>query len=104
MLSEGNVLLHDNSGPHFAGKTENLIEEFDCEQFDHPPFSPDLALFVYYLFLNLKRYFGGRHFGSDEDAKNGVHQCLSSHAVSFYKDVTEKFFSCYDECLNSGEN
>lgn len=86
------VLLHDNSRPHFAGNTENLIEEFGWEQLDHPTFSPDLASFVYYLFLNLKRYFGGRHFGSDEDVKNGVHQCLSSQAVSFYKDVTEKLF------------
>ncbi|GBM20514.1 hypothetical protein AVEN_61054-1 [Araneus ventricosus] len=40
MLSQGIVLLHDNARPHSAGVTQNLIQQFGWEQFDHPPYSP----------------------------------------------------------------
>ncbi|GBM41608.1 Mariner Mos1 transposase [Araneus ventricosus] len=72
MLSQGIVLLHDNASPHSAGVTQNLIQQFNWEQFNHPSYSPDLAPSDYHLFLNLKRDFGRRRFDSDEDAKNSV--------------------------------
>ncbi|GBM62038.1 Histone-lysine N-methyltransferase SETMAR [Araneus ventricosus] len=76
MLSQGNVLLHDNARPHSAGVTQNLIQQFGWEQFDHPPYSPALSPSDYhlFLFLNLKRDFGGRSFDSDDNAKNGFQQ------------------------------
>ncbi|GBN57065.1 hypothetical protein AVEN_23906-1 [Araneus ventricosus] len=43
MLSQGIVFLHDNARPHSAGVTQNFIQQFGLEQFDHPPYSPDLA-------------------------------------------------------------
>ncbi|GBN96617.1 hypothetical protein AVEN_96362-1 [Araneus ventricosus] len=64
MLSQGSVLSHDNARPNFAGVTQNLIQQFGLEQFDHPPYSPNLTPSDYHLFLNLKRDFGGRRFDS----------------------------------------
>jgi len=46
------VLVHDNTNPHTA--MQNLITTFRCEQFDHPPYSPDLAPSDFYLLLHLK--------------------------------------------------
>jgi hypothetical protein len=43
MLSRGVVMLHDNARPHTAAATQDLIAKFGWEQFDHPPYSPDLA-------------------------------------------------------------
>lgn len=104
MLTQGLVLLHDNARPHTAGLTQNLIQRFGWEQFDHPPYSPDLAPSDYHLFLNLKRDFGGRRFDSDEDAKTGVQQWLSSLAASFFEEGIDKLISRYDKCLNNGGN
>jgi transposase len=42
MLTYGVVLLHDNSRPHTAARTSALLEHFNWELFDHPPYSPDL--------------------------------------------------------------
>lgn len=78
MLSEGDVLPHDNARHHSAGITQKLFNKFGWEQFDHPPYSP-LTPSDYHLFLNLKFDFGVRRFGSNEDAKNSVHQWLFSH-------------------------
>ncbi|GBM03069.1 hypothetical protein AVEN_16617-1 [Araneus ventricosus] len=69
MISQGIVLLHDNARPHSAGVTQNLIQQFGSEHFDHPPYNPDLAPSHYQLFLNLKHDFGLIRFDSDDDAE-----------------------------------
>ncbi|GBL73969.1 Histone-lysine N-methyltransferase SETMAR [Araneus ventricosus] len=99
MLSQGIVLLHDNARPHSAGVTQNPAQQFSWEQLDHPPYSPDLAPSDYHLFLNLKRDFEGRRFDSDDDAKNGVQQWLSSLAATFFEEGIDKLVSRYDKCL-----
>jgi hypothetical protein len=37
------VLLRDNTGPHTAARTQALLEHFNLELFDHPPYKPNLA-------------------------------------------------------------
>ncbi|GBM13703.1 Mariner Mos1 transposase [Araneus ventricosus] len=102
MLSQGIVLLHANARPHSAFVTQNFTQQFCWEEFDHPPYSPDLVPSDYHLFLNLKRAFGGRRFDSDGDAKSGVQQWLSSLAASFFEEGKDKLVSRYDKCLNNG--
>ncbi|GBM86354.1 hypothetical protein AVEN_64234-1 [Araneus ventricosus] len=79
--------------PFFPGVTQNLVQQFSWEQFDHLPYSPDLAPSDYHLFLNLKRDFGGRSLDSDDDAKNGVQQWLSSLAASFFEGGIDRLVS-----------
>lgn len=104
MLSTGIVLLHDNARPHTAGATQTKIQKFGWEQFDHPPYSPDLAPSDYHLFLNLKRELGGKRFGSDEEVKNAVQSRLLTLAGNFYEEGIGKLVSRYDKCLNNGGN
>jgi len=53
MFTKGVVLLHDNVRPHTAARTNVLINLFNCEIFDHPPYSPDLAQSDYRLFTKM---------------------------------------------------
>ncbi|GBM09527.1 Histone-lysine N-methyltransferase SETMAR [Araneus ventricosus] len=101
MIRQGVVLLHD-ARPHSAGVTQNLIQQFGWEQFNHPLYSPDLAPSDYHLFLDLKRDFGGRRYDSDGDAGNDVQQWLSSLAATFFEEGIDKLVSRYDKCLNNG--
>jgi histone-lysine N-methyltransferase SETMAR len=66
MLSRGLVMLHDNSHTHTVTATQVLIATFGWEQFDHPPYSPDLAPSDFHLFLHLKTFVDGRRFHDDE--------------------------------------
>jgi hypothetical protein len=59
LLSWGVVMLHDNARPHTAAAMEDLIMTFGCEQFDYPPYSPDLVPSDFNLFLHLKTFLGG---------------------------------------------
>jgi len=69
MLSQGVVMIHDNARPHTL---QNLITTFGWEQFDHPPYSPDLVPSDFYLFLHLKSFLAGRQFHNDNEVKEAV--------------------------------
>jgi transposase len=45
---------HDNAHAHTAAHILALLEHFNWELFDHPPYSPDLAPSGYHLFICLK--------------------------------------------------
>jgi hypothetical protein len=50
MLTSGVDFLHDNACPHTATHSRPLVENFNWELFDHPPYSPDFAPSDYHLF------------------------------------------------------
>jgi histone-lysine N-methyltransferase SETMAR len=55
-------MFHDNACPHTAAATQDLITAFGWEQFDHLPYSPDLAPRDFHVFLHLKTFLVGRRF------------------------------------------
>ncbi|GBL96194.1 hypothetical protein AVEN_118740-1 [Araneus ventricosus] len=102
MLCGGVVLLHDNSRPHTAASTQELLDQFGQKIFDHPPYSPDLAPSDFHLFLKLKEFLGGKRFGSDEESEKAVTTCLNELAAEEYDLGILKLVDRYDKCLNVG--
>jgi len=66
------------------------------------PYSPDLVPSDYHLFLHLKKFLGSKRFDDDNDLKDVVHKWLTSQAVAFYEEGTQKLVPHYDKCLNNG--
>ena len=104
MLSRDVVMIHDNARPHTAASTQNLITTFGWEQFDHPPYSPDLAPSDFHLFLHLKSFLVGRQFHDNNEVKEVVTTCFASQEASFYDEGIQKLVQHYDKCLNNGGN
>jgi len=102
MLSQGVVMIHDNAHPHTAAAMQNLITIFGWKQFEHPPYSPDLAP-NFHLFLHLKSFLAGQRFHNDE-VKEALTTCFASQAASFYNGGIQKLVQHYDKCLNNGGN
>jgi len=102
MLSQSVVMIHDNARPHTAAATQNLIT-FGWEQFDHPPYSPDLAPSDFHLNLHLKSFLAGQQFHNDA-VKEAVTTRFASQAASFYDEGIQKLVQHYDKCLNNGGN
>ncbi|GFY63541.1 HTH_48 domain-containing protein [Trichonephila inaurata madagascariensis] len=50
ILSEGIILLHDNSRPHTSQVKQKLLQRFRREIWSHSPYNPDLASNDYFLF------------------------------------------------------
>jgi hypothetical protein len=52
--------------PHTVSHTQALLEHFNWELFDHPPFSPDIVSSNYHLFTYLKNLLGSQCFNNNE--------------------------------------
>jgi transposase len=66
MLTSHVVLLHYNTRPHTAARTRALLEHFNWELFDYPPYSPDRALSDYNLFTYPKNWLRSQRFNNNE--------------------------------------
>jgi hypothetical protein len=87
------MMPHDNARPHTAAATQDFIATFGWEQFDHPPYSPDL----FHVFLHLKTFLGDRWF------HEAVNTWFASQA-SFYYAGIQTLVPRYNNCLNNGGN
>jgi hypothetical protein len=99
MLISSIVLLHDTARPHTAARTKALLELFNWELFDHPPYSPDLAPCDYHLFTYLTNWFN-----NNEEMMECVKTWLISQAADFFDTGTQKRIPRYEKGLNSGCN
>jgi len=70
-LSRQILFLHDNARPHTANRTQQLLNDFGWEKFNHPPYSPDLAPSDYHLFPAMKTWLATQRFDSDADLISG---------------------------------
>jgi hypothetical protein len=68
---------------HIATAAQDLIATYGWEQFDHPPYSPDLVPSDFHVFLHLKTFRGGRGFHDDE-VKEAINMWFTLQAASFY--------------------
>jgi histone-lysine N-methyltransferase SETMAR len=82
-------MLHDNARPHTVAATQDLIEKFGWEQIDHPPYSPDLVLSEFHVFLHLKTFLGVLWFHDDNEVKEAVKHvvCIAGGIILRYRDT-----------------
>jgi hypothetical protein len=83
------MMLHDSACSHTATATQDLVVTFGSEQFDHPPYSPDLAPRDFHVFLQLKTSLGGRWF-HDDKVKEAINTWFAWQAASFYDAGIQK--------------
>jgi hypothetical protein len=77
---------------------------FGWEQFNQPPYRPDLAPSDFYMFLHLKTFLGGQQFHDDNEVNEAINTWFASQAASFYDAGVQKLVPFYDKCLNNGGN
>jgi histone-lysine N-methyltransferase SETMAR len=91
MLTSGVVFLHDNARPHTRSVacTRALLEHFNWELPDHPPYSPDLAPSGYRPFTCQKNWLRLQRFNNNEELMEGVKTWLSSQAHKTYSPIRQ---------------
>jgi histone-lysine N-methyltransferase SETMAR len=95
------VLLHDNARPHTAARTRALLEHYNLELFDHPPYSPDIAQSDYHQFTYLKNWLPSQRFNNNEELMEDVKTWRSSQTADFTVTGIQKLIPRHDKCLNS---
>lgn len=99
-LTKGIVLLHDNATPHSARITKELLETFKWEEWEHPPYSPDLAPCDFHVFGPMKEALAKRRYFTNEEVQIVTQEWLSDVGRDFFNKGIEKLVSRYDKCLN----
>ena len=92
-------LLHDNAPSHNA----TIVKQFSAQRkvtvLGHPPYSPDLASTVYFLFPKVKSHLKGRLFDSISDIQKAVTSTLNTIAKDdFYKGI-QKLYDRANLCV-----
>jgi transposase len=90
MLTPGELLVHDNAHPHTAAPTRALLQHFNWEFFDYPPYSPDLAPSNYHLFTYLKNWLRSQRFNNDGELMEGVKTWISSQTADLFDTGIQK--------------
>jgi hypothetical protein len=75
---------------------------FGWEQFDHPPYSSDLAPSDFHVFLHLKTSLGGWRF--HDEVKEAINTWSALQAASLNDAEIQKLVPNYDKWLNNGGN
>jgi transposase len=96
MLTFNVVLPNDNACPHTAACTRALLEHFNWELFDHPPYSPDLSPSDYHLFTYLKNWLGSQSFDNIKELMEGVKTWLSP-----YNSLTQAYTNLFPDTTNA---
>ncbi|GFU49760.1 histone-lysine N-methyltransferase SETMAR [Trichonephila clavipes] len=58
---KGIVFHHDNARPHTAMVTHQKLNALGWEVLGHPPYSPGIAPYDYYLFRSMQSYLTGKN-------------------------------------------
>ena len=75
------------------------FNELKYKLLEHPPYSPDLAPSDYYLFRNLKQFFRGKRFSSNEAAITAVDKYFAELPKSHYRDGIKILGNHWNKCI-----
>lgn len=72
LLENGVILLHDNAPVHVTRSLLDMLDAWDWEVLQHPPYSPDLSPCDFFLFPQLKKKLRGIRFDTADEIENAV--------------------------------
>jgi len=99
-LAKKKVLFHqDNVRVHTCPPPMAKFNEFRYELLPHPAYSSDLAPCDYFLFLNLKKWFGGKRFTIREQLIAETETYFEGLDKLYYSDGLKKLENRWIKCI-----
>ncbi|GFT61907.1 histone-lysine N-methyltransferase SETMAR [Trichonephila clavipes] len=74
----GLMLHHVNASSRTAGLTVVFLKQKQIKVIEYPPYSPELAMYDFWLFFNLKMNLRGCRFHSEEEINVTINERFSS--------------------------
>ncbi|XP_025161796.1 histone-lysine N-methyltransferase SETMAR-like [Harpegnathos saltator] len=99
-LAKKKVLFHqDNARVHTCVVTMAKIHKLGYKLLLHAAYSPDLAPCDYFLFPNLKKWLGGKRFGSNEEVITETNAYFESLEKTYYLEGIKKLEKRWTKCI-----
>ncbi|EFN77918.1 Histone-lysine N-methyltransferase SETMAR, partial [Harpegnathos saltator] len=80
-------------------KTALGIHKLGYELLPHAAYSPDLAPCDYFLFPNLKKWLGGKRFGSNEEVITETNAYFEGLEKTYYLEGIKKLGKWWTKCI-----
>ena len=90
---------HDNAPGHSALRNCEFLAKHSITVLPHPPYSPDLAPYDFFLFPMLKRPLKGRRFETIPEIKANATKELKGIKKEAYLDCFRKWKHRWDKCV-----
>jgi histone-lysine N-methyltransferase SETMAR len=96
-------MLHFDDAPvhNTEGVRENLAS-FGLGRMAHPPYSPDLASYDFFLFSVMKQEFAGQYFAAIGDLLMSVEAFLRRLSADFMQTVFQEWIRRLQRCCDGG--
>ncbi|KAG5318563.1 SETMR methyltransferase, partial [Pseudoatta argentina] len=101
-LAKKKVLYQDNVRVHTCPAPMAKFNKFCYELLPQPTYSPDLALCDYFLFPNLKKWFGGKRYTTREQLIVKTEAYFEGLDKSYYSDLKKLENQAGDSCDPDG--
>ena len=72
------------------------IHKLGYELLPHPAYSPNLVPSDYFLFPNLKKWLGGKRFGSNEEVITGTNAYFEGYYLEGIKKLETRWTKCIE--------
>ena len=97
----GIKLLHDNAPAHKSAMVQEYLKESGLDVLGHPPYSPDLSPFDFWMFPRQKEMLAGLHFESCCSIGSAVYQCLQHIPKEDYRAAFRKWVDRCKVCVEA---
>lgn len=99
-LAKKKVLFHqDNARVHTCVVSMAKFHKLGYELLPHPAYSPDLAPCDYFLFPNMKKWLGGKRFGSNEEVITETNDYFEGLEKTYYLEGIKKLEKRWTKCI-----
>ena len=97
-LAKKKVLFHqDNARVHTCVVSMSKFHELRYELLSHPAYSPDPS--DYFLFLNLKKWLGGKRFHSNNEIISQTNTYFEDLEISYFLEGKQKLEKRWTKCI-----
>ena len=90
-ISRAAVFLVYNASSHKAAIVREYLKQEKVVELPHPPYSPDLAPCIFFLFPRLKKHLAGRTYQTHKNLGSAIFQCLNSIPRKDYENAFENW-------------
>ena len=78
------LLVDDNASVHKNNIVQTALEKGGFVELNHPPYSPDIALYDSYLLSNLNKFVRDKNLSSDDETIGTVKEYLNKFDWEFF--------------------
>jgi histone-lysine N-methyltransferase SETMAR len=100
-LQKKNVIFNqDNAPAHKSVLAMRKLRDLHNELLEHPPYSPDLAPYNFFLLPKLKLFLAGQHFSPNQEAIAAVEGYFADLTKNHYRDGIMALENQWNKCIS----